>query len=281
MKKRITSVLMALALCLTLLPTAALAANGEHAAGNHTGFTELYMEEGEDGTSTLKKDGKEWTPAVGSDNLTLEAGSYYLSTALTLTDYSILISGNVTLCLNGKNIVCNGETKDGHVISVGAYGTTAHLTLTDCQTTAGTIDGGGNASPVVNLYGDCGLDMYGGTITGGGVGVYVDTGCTFKMSGGAITGNKGYGVNMVAGTFNMSGGTITGNGNGVHVNNDSRFPSTFNVNGAPTITNNGKDGTTKNVYLREGQTIHVTGAFTGTIGVTAAKPSAGTPIVTV
>ena len=276
MKKRITSVLMALALCLTLLPTAALAVDGDgmnHAS--HPKAMELKMND--DGT--LMKDGKDWTPADGSDNLTLKAGSYYLSTGLTLTNYSILISGNVTLCLNGNDIVCDGKTKDGHVISVGAYGTTAHLTLTDCQTTAGTINGGGKASTVVNLYGGCEMDMYGGTITGGGVGVYVDNRCTFKMSGGAITGNKGRGVNMVAGTFEMSGGAITGNRNGgVYVSKSvDAYPCTFNVSGKAEVTGNEKN----NVYLREGQTIHVTGAFTGTIGVTAQTPSAGTSIVTV
>ena len=272
MKKRITSVLLVLALCLTLLPTAALAADGMTHGGNHAGATELKM----DG-DTLKKDGRDWTPAAGSDNLTLKAGSYYLSTDLTLTNCSILISGNVTLCLNGNDIVCDGKTNDGHVISVGAYDTTAHLTLTDCQTTAGTIDGGGKASPVVNLCGGCGLDMYGGTITGGGVGVYVDADCTFNMSGGAITGNKGCGVNMAAGTFKMSGGEITGNHNGgVYVNNpDSRYPCLFYVSGAAEVTGNEKN----NVYLREGQTINVTGAFTGKIGVTTEKIPSSTSTV--
>lgn len=287
MKKRITSVLLVLALCLTLLPTAALAA--DHTHSNEA--EKLWMET-KDGKPTLMKGEVPWdteqATLVGSGptGYVLKNGTYYLGDNLTLKDHYIIIEGTVTLCLNGHTIKTENTSLD-YAILLAQIGdsykstTAANLTLTDCSTNPdkpGTISGGKAAA--VCMRSNCTLDMSGGTITGSSKGVDVDDGCTFNMSGGAITGNKGFGVNMVAGTFNMSGGTITGNGNGVHVNNDSRFPSTFNVNGAPTITNNGKDGTTKNVYLREGQTIHVTGEFTGTIGVTAEKPSAGTSIVT-
>ena len=281
MKKRILSCLMALALCLTLLPATALATDGDHTAADHadpTKFTELKMV-----GNTLKKGNSDWTVDADSGYLMLEAGKYYLSTDLTLTDPIGIFGTNVTLCLNSKTIKYTGA-KD-YAILVDWDNRTSknsgHLTLTDCSgNNAGTIKGG--SSEVVELQADSDLDMYGGTITGSRKGVdFSSEGTEFNMHDGVITGNSGYGVYMTAGTFNMSGGAITGNGNGVHVNNDSRFPSTFNVNGAPTITNNGKDGTTKNVYLREGQTIHVTGAFTGTIGVTAQTPSAGTSIVTV
>ena len=275
MKKRIMSCFMALALCLTLLPTAALATGSEHK--DHASATELKMV-----GDTLKKGGSDWTfTTVDSKYNCLildgsDGGSYYLGTDLILKEgYSILISGSVTLCLNGKNIVCEKNTDDQHVISVGAYGyNNAHLTLTDCQTTAGTINGG-NVSPVVNLYGGCGLDMYGGTITGGGVGVYVDAGCTFKMYGGAITGNKGCGVHMVAGTFKMSGGAITGNRNGgVYVYNPGpSYPCLFYVSGAAEITGNTANGKANNVYLLKDKYVIVEEKFTGKIGVTAADPS--------
>ena len=266
---------MALALCLTLLPTAALAAGSEHK--DHASATELKMV-----GDTLKKGGSDWTfTTVDSKYNCLildgsDGGSYYLGTDLILKEgYSILISGSVTLCLNGKNIVCEKNTDDQHVISVGAYGyNNAHLTLTDCQDDAGTINGGCKASPVVNLYGGCGLDMYGGTITGSkGNGVYVDNGCTFKMSGGAITGNKGCGVNMAAGTFKMSGGAITGNSNGgVYVLN-SNSTCLFYVSGDAEITGNTANGKTNNVYLCKDKYIIVAEKFTGKIGVTAADPS--------
>lgn len=167
------------------------------------------------------------------------------------------------------------------MISVGAYGTTtAHLTLTDCQDAAGTINGGNVVFIAVNIYGDCGLDMYGGTITGCGNGVYVDSGCTFKMYGGAIIGNTGRGVSMVSGTFNMSGGEITGNKNGgVYVGANSNG---FTVSGTAKVTGNTKsDGTVNNIYLSTGKYIIVKESFTGEIGVTAENPSTTTTIVTV
>ena len=264
MKKRITSVLLALALCLTLLPTAALAAD-EHTSHCLCG-KETHIDKCNGTAVTWEK----WTDTAA---LPSKAGNYYLADDVTLSKEWVPVSGT-KLCLNGHTIKYTGNLD--RVISLEG---SANLTLTDCKNNAGKICGG--SYETVNMSTGCGLDMYGGTITDAGSygGVYVDNGCTFNMYGGVITGNKGNGVHMVAGTFNMSGGTITKNGGGVHVNNDSKFLSTFNVNGAPTITNNGKDGTTTNVYLREGQTIYVTGKFTGEIGVTAADPSAETPIV--
>ena len=309
MKKRITSVLLVLALCLTLLPTAALAADGEHTAGNHdtSKFTKLWVRKNDDDTSTLMKGDSEWTiTKVDNDRyncLMLDnsnGGSYYLGTDLTLKGgCSILISGNVTLCLNGKNIVCEENTNDRHVISVGAYGyENAHLTLTDCQTTAGTIDGGGKASPVVNLYGGSDLDMYGGTITGSSKGVeFTSEDTVFNMYGGKITGNSSYGVYMTAGTFTMEGGFISNNpgrgvevaaiskfnmrggeitdnkGGGVEVSSSDSTPLT--VSGKAKITGNTVDGKKNNVYLPQGKFFIADKLTDGTdgakIGVTTEK----------
>ena len=215
MKKRILSCLMALALCLTLLPTAALAADGAQAAdgtvhkghclcgathnsaitnhgSNQNAFTdakELKVENG-----TLMKGGKEWKTesikvwSTGDTNETvyqLPAGTYYLGSNIEITQYPIMITGNVVLCLNGKQITCGSPAPD---CVIGVYANTAsELTLTDCGG-AGQIACGKNYG--VKVYKGYTLNMHGGTINGNGAGVEVNgsEGKTTKLNmyGGAI-----------------------------------------------------------------------------------------------
>ncbi len=251
MKKRILSCLMALALCLTLLPTAALAdepadpANegpkqeqenqeqetqqeqpteektpspmplgtpvpaaavehqnhcicgaehksiGDHNTRNNA-FTDAKVLKMES-NGTLKMDDSEWktTKYDGTTYLPLEKGSYYLETDLTLNQYSILISGDVTLCLNGCSITCENPSTN-YVIAVYAD-TASKLTLTDCKN-IGKIEGGKSAA--VELRRGYTLNMYGGTISGNNGGVFAGTDSEFNMSGGEITGNNGGGVEV-------------------------------------------------------------------------------------
>ena len=118
------------------------------------------------------------------------------------------VTGDVKLCLNGQTI--SGK------ITVGSG---AKLTLTDC-TGNGKLQGGA-------LVNGGTFELYGGTITGGvqvGIkGGSYQTGSAFTMYGGAITGNKessgsGGGVFLVGTTnhtdppsFTMHGGTISNN----------------------------------------------------------------------
>ena len=253
---------MALALCLTLLPTAALAADGAQAADgmthtpSHSG-KELKMD------NTLMKDGVVWNPTAvstyGSDTETsyvLDDGVYYLGSNLTI-DHVIMINGNVKLCLNGFSITCTNPSAD-YVIAVYAN-TNSELTLTDCKPT-GKIEGGKSAGVelrrgyTLNMHGGTitgGVDMsgntkgsptkfnmYGGTITGGGVGVKLTESCEFTMSGGTISNNKG-GVLTGGGVFTMSGGEISGNtatsnGGGVNIGNGGKFE----MSGTAKITGN-------------------------------------------
>ena len=304
MKKRILSCLMALALCLTLLPTAALAADGAQAAdgtvhkghclcgathnsaitnhgSNQNAFTdakELKVENG-----TLMKGGKEWKTesikvwSTGDTNETvyqLPAGTYYLGSNIEITQYPIMITGNVVLCLNGKKITC-GSSAPACVIGVYAN-TASELTLTDCGG-AGQIAGGKNYG--VKVYKGYTLNMHGGTITGNGAGVEVNgsegkttklnmyggaisnntgTGvrltqyCTFTMSGGTISNNKG-GVSTGSGEFTMSGGEISGNtatsnGGGVNIGNGG----TFTMNAGAKITQNTAGYAGGGVYVSGG-----------------------------
>ena len=277
MKKRILSCFMALALCLTLLPATALATDG-HAhclcgktphvdIGDHKESTKTTFE-----TKLYSEGGKyDWYTKVGTGDATqlkfdatnkqwkLPAGNYYLSGDTSdpvCTDYTIKIQGNVTICLNGKQIK---KTK-GDATPVFEVPSGFTLTLTDCKTggkvTCGTTSSDSGSGVYVGAGGT--LNLYEGQITGNkgqenentdrcGGGVYVSGG-TFNMYGGAITENTasyGGGVYVKSGTFNMNGGTITKNtsdrgggdgsgGAGVYVEQNGNFI----MNNAASVTEN-------------------------------------------
>ena len=297
MKKRITSVLLVLALCLTLLPTAALAADGNHTVDDHTKFTKLWMKDG----NTLMKGNDPWTAkpievwgSRDEDKETayaLTEGTYYLGSDIEITQHPIMITGDVTLCLNGKQITCGSPAPD---CVIGVYANTAsELTLTDCGGT-GQIAGGKNYG--VKVYKGYTLNMHGGTITGNGAGVEVNgsegkttklnmyggaisnntgTGvrltqyCTFTMSGGTISNNKG-GVSTGGGEFTMSGGEISGNtatsnGGGVNIGNGG----TFTMNAGAKITQNTAGYAGGGVYVSGGTFIMNGGEIKSNIANTA------------
>ena len=231
---------MALALCLTLLPATAQAAEGESVTEPHTHSDWLASGYGTDGKTLVLRAG-------GDDNIygdTLEkpndgdwilpAGNYYLQDDITV-EYAIAISGDVTICLNSKTIQSTGGDAVFRVTGSGK------LTLTDCN---------GNAGKVKS------------TREGSGSGVKVENGGIFNMYGGTISGNtttqQGGGVYVYGGNskFNMYGGTITDNtatkGGGVYVSG-----GTFTMNGEATsvsnntATNDKKTGT-GGVYVVDG-----------------------------
>ena len=240
---------MALALCLTLLPTAALAEEGHLThpicgqTCSHTGrgetphpndaFANAKWMASSNGDLAVEaspgsSSGKTLT---GDDNyVILEEGYYYLSTTVDNYDKSyvrslktIKIHGDVTICLNGKQIQKVGNTI-GSVFEVPSGNT---LTLTDCTGNgqvmcANSNDNGSGVyvnGGILNLYSGQIANSRGQTGTGSnksnkyGGGVYVNNG-TFNMYGGVITGNSanyGGGVYVKSGTFNMNGGTIKNN----------------------------------------------------------------------
>lgn len=249
MKKRLIGLLMALALCLSLLPAMALAA-GEH--DSHSGWTELTA-----GTTTLS------------------GGSYYLSGDVEYTGtQSITVSGEVTLCLNSHKLDLKGQH-----ISVGSG---ASLTLCDCSTGGVLTGGSGSNGGGVYVGGGGTFTLTGGNIAGNtanaGGGVYVDKGGTFTMEGGSINNNKatsggGGGVVVNLGTFTLSGGSITGNATNIKTygyGGGVCLYGTFYLSGDPIIQDNTKAGIIDNLYLGW-QTINITGPLgeNAHIGVTA------------
>ena len=114
-----------------------------------------------------------------------------------------------------------------------------------------------------------------------GGGVYIGESGVFTMNGGVIAENSADGNDDCQGggvyigwwgTFNMNGGVITsnraqGNGGGVYVYSSG----TFNLSGNAVVSSNKKSTEPNNVYLANGNVIHVTGTLNGAtpVGVTA------------
>ena len=246
MKKRILSCLMALALCLTLLPATAQAEDG-HAShpicgqtcSHNTGEGMSHPDETfKDATWLASQNGALCvrTSSTSSSStllpeegnyVILKDGYYYLSTTADNCDQSyvksyktIKIQGNVTICLNGNQIQKAGNTT-GPVFEVPSDCT---LTLTNCKGTGQIVCNDDSNGSGVYVNGGT-LNLYSGQITRSygqkgtdsnkyGGGVYVGAGGTFNMYGGVITENSanyGGGVYVKSGTFNMDGGTIKSN----------------------------------------------------------------------
>ena len=216
---------------------------------------------GEDNCTDAEHGSEVTFAPLSSLNSTIGPGNYYLTKNLTNgTNGHITVSGNVTLCLNGRTLDLNGK----HII----VPTGSSLTLCDCGS-SGEITGqnyteankNGNGSVYV-LGGS--FTMYSGAISGNkaysGGGVNVNGSGSFTMYGGTISGNTaqlGGGVSVISGSFTMHGGTISGNEattygyGGVYVASGG----TFNMYGG-SITNNQATGSSG------GGGVHVAGSFT-------------------
>ena len=207
--------------------------NGKGHKKEETATTfDKWLASSSSGKYALNVGGKGSSSETGGDGLNpvggkyvLPDGSYYLKTGdgfdsdVTI-EHPIQITGNVTICLNGKTI--QNRTNDQPVFEVVSGG---KLTLTDCKNN--------NKGKVTRAYNSHGggvevnggeFNLYSGSITlntaakGGGVKV---TGGTVNMYGGEIANNKaaghvkgtgnGGGVYVSGGTFNMRGGSITNN----------------------------------------------------------------------
>ncbi len=218
-----------------------------HSEGNHGDEVAFAtkLSQGEDDTLYIGADEWEYDSVLGS--YMLGAGTYYLSTDLTL-DHRIQISdsngGSVVLCLNGKTISCT----TGKTIQIKSMNS-KDLTFTLCDCKGGGMithaEDSGNGSGVDVAYSnnDKNTDvakfiMYNGCITQNkGSGVYLNANTAFTMYGGNITQNGyndtsifgGYGGGVYVAseaTFTMYGGNITGNyadtnGGGVHVGSET------------------------------------------------------------
>ena len=289
MKKRLLSWLMVLTLCLTLLPTAALAAEATPAAQT-AGTHEHYLCGGtgcnqkghaqEDGMTTFEP----W-PGIGN---VITGHAYYLND--NLNSFTVPDGVDLTLCLNGHNISSsyNGptiEVKPGATLTLCNCKSGGHITHSSSARGAGvfvgqkddSMTGTGKNSAVFHMYGGIiGGNSDGATTTkeyiyGSGV---VVMGGTFYMYGGTITQNRaddsyGGGVSVYNnGTFTMSGGTISENtakyGGGVSVgiavginHGENKIGGTFTMSGGEITSNTGMYNA-GGVYVGSGSDTHFT-----------------------
>lgn len=174
---------------------------------------------------TLETSGSRWV---------LPAGVYYLKDDIHI-DKSILIEGEVTICLNGHDIYIDKKDVAAFNVDRNITGSErGYLKLTDCQErerwgeiTLNDTDKQGNGVVIFNGT----FDMYGGKIRGCRRGVFVDRLGTFNMYGGEISENVLNGVTLINSSnaiFNMYGGEISRNTDyGVEI----MVGATFNMSG--------------------------------------------------
>lgn len=256
--------------------------NGELALGLVSSNPHTHCVCGE--TLCNEHGGEQTFDPLSSLSSTIGPGNYYLTKNLTNgTNGHITVSGNVTLCLNGRTL-----DLDGHHFIVNSGGS---LTICDCgsggEITGGQAQQGG--AVLVNSSGS--LTLHSGSITGntasgggdgsrgsdraGGGAVCVNGG-SFNMTGGSIENNTanvtekndgGGGVLLNSGIFDMSGGEITGNsvyghenstGGGVHVNSgtftmtDGYISSNRAPNGGGVTVFKGTEGDSSSFTLSDG-----------------------------
>lgn len=219
MKRRILSIFCVLALCLTLLPGTALAADS-------VSYVEYSWDED---TSTLTSETKsvtEYTTVTNSDTA-WSNGWYVVSGSVSSTrDTTITVSGTVNLILTqGSSLTLNYGR-----ISISSGST---LNIYGQDTGSGTLTLGGygrSTSSGIGLNGSSALNIHGGTITANGYcynnkvdaapGIDVGTG-TLTVYGGEVNAeagtysNAGYGAGIrvtSGGTVSIYGGTVTATG---------------------------------------------------------------------
>ena len=236
MRKRIFSILLTIAVCLSMMPAGVWANEGNiPEKGTDNLFKINTVEEFKTFQNKVNRGGtadvnghthNTNTAWKAANSLPNSAGSYYLTQS---------VSGGWTVPEGEVNLCLNGQTIDGSI----KVGNGATLTLTDCS-------GNGKVQGEVTVNGGK-FELYSGTITGGvqvGInGGSYQTGSSFTMYGGAITGNEessgsGGGVFLVGTTnetdppsFTMHGGTISNNtagasdggGGGVYVGQKCSF----------------------------------------------------------
>ena len=233
MRKRIFSILLTIAVCLSMMPAGVWAADGETSGqGTNSEHSHCICGGNTNVNGHSHSTDLDFQPWTETDKLPNE-GTYYLTESVTISG-KWSPTGEVKLCLNGKTI-------SGSI----TVGTGATLTLTDC-TNKGRIQGNNNSTSVTVNGGT--FNMYGGTITDGG-GVYVGEKCSFTMDGGNITGNT----------------ATAGNGGGIYIHNlatKAEISNALITNNKATATGNVSFGLGGGIYSQKNLTVN-NSAITG------------------
>ena len=233
MRKRIFSILLTIAVCLSMMPAGVWAADGETSGQGTNSEHRHCICDGNTDVNGHSHTDLGFQPWIETDKLPDKEGIYYLTRNVTISG-TWIPTGKVKLCLNGKTI-------SGSI----TVGTGATLTLTDC-TNKGRIQGNNNSTGVTVNGGT--FNMYGGTITDGG-GMYVGEKCSFTMDGGNITGNT----------------ATAGNGGGIYIHNlatKAEISNALITNNKATATGNVIFGLGGGIYSQKNLTVN-NSAITG------------------
>ncbi len=240
----------------------------------------------------------EWTETT---SLPTDPGNYFLTGDVTLSSGWAIPTGDTTLCLNGYDII-----RDGNSAAINLYtsegATKNSLTIYDCQN-AGTITHTAGKSGSGVTVDNSIFRMYGGSISGNttsyGAGIQVSIDAEVVLGGNAkIINNTASGMGAavyvpnyssdsfrsgvitIGDNVEISGNRATDGGGGVLFNGVS-----MTVSGNPTITGNyrGGEGTAQadNVYLCKDKTVTIGEAGLGSsakIGVNSPRTNASIEI---
>lgn len=238
MTRKLTTILLALVLCLTLVPVGASAAPSGYALTSSSNAPLCGGRNVTDANEPIGPLNDETGTPETRDCYILDGGTYYLSEDVTI-DKSLLIKGDTTLDLNGHVLKLHssiyGGEADGSVIVVNGG---VDFTLTDSDPTAPhklkrqdvTIrhTSGGNLEEDSSFTAENGIyvvddtngtiPITGGIITGGLLHYNTSGG---KYGGGVwVRGDFDGSTNLNETTFTMQGGNIVGcaadNGGGVY-----------------------------------------------------------------
>lgn len=247
MKRKLLSILLTFCLAFSLLPTAALAAEGDLAEVNGTGYPALVDAINAAGTGgtvkllanitgqTVIPAGKDIVLDLNGKTMTHTGTTLYNSGKLTVRDSSadksgkIVSTGNVGIGVNHNSTTtieyANIQAQEGAVIT--GYATGATITIKDGVFTAlhnAVVAGNGNKTDEkteghperVNANN---ITIDGGTFIGNiqssgyiACGIYAPWKDIVTVNGGEFTVNNGIGIVARAGQVTVNGGTFTCNG---------------------------------------------------------------------
>ena len=236
MKKRIAGLLFALVLCLTLLPSAASAADGDDVV--YVGGVELTGSTDNPVYATTDASGNVITEGASADdyNVKWDGATLTLNNAEITAGHNgcgIYSDGSLTIELIGKNTVGgdgtaldSGVKVEGNLTftgdgSLAAEGESDGIYVKDNL----TVDGGavsGTATDGTGIHVSGGLTVDSGSVSGsggglGGNGVFVSGGLTINdgsVTGSATDGEEKGGVYVATGGLTVNDGSLTGTAGG-------------------------------------------------------------------
>lgn len=283
-KRRILSILLALAMILTFMPAIAFADGTEHSAGSYAELVDAVNNSQAGDTIKITAD------------IDLSSNSIKINHDLTidLGNYSITGSTSPTIRVNDGNVTITGtngsvQCSDLSGIIVGREKSpdpepipeTATLTVT-----GGTIQG---ASFGINANAGTTVTVNGGEVKATGVsGTAIDSGGIVVVEGGTLTGSgtrqvtvnggtiSGYrGIDAGSGTAVITGGTITATEAGLRVQGGNATISGGTITGG-TYDKEAGNTTYGGIFLQSKGTVTIENAAAITGGITVNNTNSST-----